>query len=214
MATLLHLDSSPMGTASVSRHLSQTFVEHWKQANPDGKVVTRDLTKSGLTSINAEWVAAAYTPADKRTEEQKQVLALSDELVKELQEADEYAIGVPMHNFGVASVFKQWIDQVVRAGVTFRYVDGAPKGLLQDKKATILIAAAGVYGPGTATASLNFVEPYLKVVFGFIGVTDVTFHTADGAAALNYGTDRAVFLQPHEEAVRALAGKGLAVAAG
>jgi FMN-dependent NADH-azoreductase len=205
MATLLHLDSSPMGAASVSRHLSNTFVENWKKAHPGGTVVTRDLTASGLVSITAAWVAAAYTPAESRTTEQKAVLAKSDELVAELLAADEYVIGVSMHNFGVPSVMKQWIDQIARAGVTFAYVDGAPKGLLTGKKATFVLAAGGTYGPGSATESLNFVEPYLKTIFGFLGVTNVEFHTAGGAAALNYGADRAEFLQPHDEAVAALA---------
>jgi FMN-dependent NADH-azoreductase len=204
MATLLHIDSSPMGAASVSRHLSNTFVENWKKAHPGGTVVTRDLTKSGLTSITAEWVAAAYTPADSRTAEQKAVLAKSDELLAEVEAADELAIGVSMHNFSIPSALKLWVDQVVRVNRAFSYADGAPKGLLVGKKATFLVATGGTYGPGTATESMNFIEPYLKTLFGFIGIT-VAFHTAGGAAALNYGADRATFLQPHDEAVAALA---------
>jgi FMN-dependent NADH-azoreductase len=205
MSTLLHIDSSPMGAASVSRHLSNTFVENWKKTHPGGTVVTRDLSKSGLVSINAEWVAAAYTPADSRTPEQKAALAKSDELLAEVEAADELAIGVSMHNFSIPSVLKLWLDQVVRVGKAFAYVDGAPKGLLTGKKATFLVATGGVYGAGTAMASLNFIEPYLKAVFGFIGISDVAFHTAGGAAALNYGANRAQFLQPHDEAVAALA---------
>jgi len=205
MATLLHVDSSPMGTASVSRHLSSTFAEHWQDAHAGGAVVTRDLSTSGLVSITAAWVAAAYTPVEARTAEQKAVLAQSDALVGELAAADEIAIGVSMHNFGIPSVLKQWIDLIARVGVTFAYVDGKPKGLVTGKKITFLIAAGGTYGAGTATASLNFVEPYLKTIFGFLGVTDVTFHTAGGAAALNYGANREEFLQPHDEAVAALA---------
>jgi FMN-dependent NADH-azoreductase len=204
MATLLHIDSSPMGVASVSRHLSNTFVENWKKAHPGGTVVTRDLTTSGLTSITAEWVAAAYTPADSRTAEQKAVLATSDELLAEVEAADELAIGVSMHNFSIPSALKLWVDQVVRVNRAFSYADGSPKGLLVGKKATFLVATGGTYGPGTATESMNFIEPYLKTLFGFIGIT-VAFHTAGGAAALNYGADRATFLQPHDEAVAALA---------
>jgi FMN-dependent NADH-azoreductase len=204
MATLLHIDSSPMGAASVSRHLSNTFVENWKKAHPGGTVVTRDLTTSGLTSITAEWVAAAYTPADSRTAEQKAVLATSDELLAEVEAADELAIGVSMHNFSIPSALKLWVDQVVRVNRAFTYADGTPKGLLVGKKATFLVATGGTYGPGTATESMNFIEPYLKTLFGFIGIA-VAFHTAGGAAALNYGADRATFLQPHDEAVAALA---------
>lgn len=205
MSTLLHIDSSPMGAASVSRHLSKTFVENWKKAHSGGTVITRDLTQSGLASINAEWVAAAYTPAESRTAEQKAALAKSDELLAEIEAADELAIGVSMHNFNIPSVLKLWLDQVVRVNRAFSYVDGKPKGLVVGKKATFLVATGGVYGPGSAAASLNFIEPYLKALFGFIGVSDVAFHTAGGAAALNYGADRAQFLQPHDEAVAALA---------
>jgi FMN-dependent NADH-azoreductase len=205
MATLLHIDSSPMGVASISRHLSNTFVENWKKSHPGGKVITRDLTKSGLISINAEWVAAAYTPEESRTAEQKAALAKSDELLAEVEAADELAIGVAMHNFNIPSVLKLWIDQVVRVNRAFSYADGSPKGLLVGKKATFLVATGGTYGAGTAMESLNFIEPYLKTLFGFIGLTDVTFHTAGGAAALNYGANREEFLQPHDEAVAALA---------
>lgn len=205
MATLLRIDSSPMGVASISRHMSETFVESWKKAHAGGTVITRDLTKSGLVTINAEWVAAAYTPAESRTAEQKAALAKSDELLAEVEAADELAIGVSMHNFNIPSVLKLWIDQVARVGRAFAYVDGKPKGLLVGKKATFLVATGGAYGPGTGMESLNFIEPYLKTLFGFIGFTDVTFHTAGGSAALNYGANREEFLQPHDEAVAALA---------
>jgi FMN-dependent NADH-azoreductase len=205
MPTLLHLDSSPMGDHSVSRHMSATFAERWQQAHPGAEIITRDLTSTPLVPVTGAWVGAAYTPADARTAEQKQTLALSDTLVGELQAADEYVFGVPMHNFGVPSLFKEWIDQICRVGVTFSYADGTPKGLLTGKKLTVLIAAGGTYDAGTATAGLNFVEPYIKGVFGFLGVTDISFHTAGGAASLNYGVDRGDFLKPHDIAVAELA---------
>jgi FMN-dependent NADH-azoreductase len=203
MPTLLHLDSSPLGEASISRHLTSEFVQNWKKANPNGKVITRDLTTSGLTSINAAWIGAAFTPKESRTPEQNELLAVSATLLAELKEADEYVIGVPMHNFGIPSVLKLWIDLVVRAGETFAYIDGAPQGLLKDKKAHFLIASGGVYGAGTAMASFNFVEPYLRTVFGFIGVVNSSFQTAGGAAALRHGASREAFLQPHVEEIRA-----------
>jgi FMN-dependent NADH-azoreductase len=119
-------------------------------------------------------------------------------------EADEYVIGVPMWNFGVPAMLKAYIDQIARVGVTFAYVDGVPQGKVTGKKATFLIASGGKYDAGTATAGLNFVEPYLQAVFGFLGLKDVTFHTAGGASALNYGADRAEFLAPHDTAVSKL----------
>jgi FMN-dependent NADH-azoreductase len=203
MPTLLHIDSSPLGDASISRHLTNEFVQSWKLANPDGKVITRDLTTTPIAPVTAAWVGAAYTPEDSRTPEQRELLALSDTLIAELQSADEYVFGVPMHNFSVPSTFKLWIDQIARVGKTFTYADGTPAGLLKKKKANILVASGGAYGAGTAMASFNFVEPYLRTVLGFLGVTETSFLNAGGAAALNYGQiDRQTFLQPHVEAIR------------
>lgn len=204
MPTLLHIDSSPIGAASVTRRLSAEFVQNWKQANPAGEVITRDLNLTKIPSIDAEWVGAAYTPQDARTPEQRELLALSETLIGELERADEWVFGVPMHNFTVPTVFRLWLDQVVRAGKTFAYINGVPTGLLQNKKAHFMTASGGVYAPGSATAPLDFVQPYLRTIFGFMGVTDVTFQSAGGAAALNYGkVDRQTFLQPHIDSIRA-----------
>src|SRR5271165_7308758 len=106
MPTLLHIDSSPLGNASISRQLSTEFVQNWKQANPGGKIITRDLTASKLPPVDGAWIGAAYTPEDARTPAQRELLALSDTLIAELQSADEYVFGVPMHNFAVPTVLK------------------------------------------------------------------------------------------------------------
>jgi FMN-dependent NADH-azoreductase len=202
MSMLLHINSSPLYGRSVSRQLTDAFVTQWKSAHQNGTVVYRDLNATSILPISAEWVSAAYTPEEARTSQQKEQLALSDTLLAELEQADEYVFGVPMHNFGVPSVLKLWIDQIARVGRTFSYADGTPKGLLTGKKATFIIATGGVYDAQTRMSSLNFVEPYLRSVFGFIGVTDATFLTTGGTAALNYGQDRDVFLAPHLQAVQ------------
>jgi FMN-dependent NADH-azoreductase len=202
MSTLLHIDSSPLYGRSVSRQLTGAFVTQWKSSHPDGKVVDRDLNATSIPPVTGEWVGAAYTPEEARTAQQKELLALSDTLFAELEQADEYVFGVPMHNFGVPSVLKLWIDQIARAGKAFAYVDGAPKGLITGKKATFIIATGGIYDAQTQMASFNFVEPYLRSVFGFLGVTDVTFLTTGGTAALNYGQDRDTFLAPHLQVVQ------------
>ena len=202
MPTLLHINSSPLYGRSVSRQLSDAFVTQWKAAHPNGTVIDRDLNATPISPINAEWVGAAYTPEEARSPQQKELLALSDTLLAELEQADEYVFGVPMHNFGVPSVLKLWIDQIARVGRTFSYADGTPKGLLTGKKATFIVATGGVYDAQTRMASFNFVEPYLRSVFGFLGVTDATFLTTGGTAALNYGQDRDVFLAPHLQAVQ------------
>ena len=205
MPTLLHIDSSPLGAASISRHLSEEFVQNWQRRYPDGKIITRDLSANPPPPITAEWIVASFTPEEALTPAQRETLALSDTLVAELDAADEYVIGVPMHNFTIASVLRLWIDQVARAGKTFAYVDGRPVGTLKGKKATFLVASGGVYGPGSAVASYNFVEPYLRTFFGFLGVTDAQSYAAGGASAVNHGAvDRDTFLHPHLSAVQAL----------
>ena len=202
MPTLLHLDSSPLET-SISRELGREFVKTWKAARDDGSVIYRDLAASAPKPLDAAWISASFTPESSRSEEQTAALALSDELIDELDRADEYVIGVAMHNFAVPSVLKLWLDQVLRKGKTFGYGDGGPVGLLRNKKATVLAATGGIYEVGTPRAALNFVEPYLKTVFGLIGVTDVTFVTASGTAQIMMGAiDRETLLQPVLERVR------------
>jgi len=202
MPTLLHINSSPLYDRSVSRELTSAFVTQWESSHPNGTVIDRDLNAAPISPITAEWVGAAYAPEEARTPQQKNLLAFSDSLLAELERADEYVFGVPMHNFGVPSVLKLWIDQIVRAGRTFSYTDGVPKGLLTDKKATFIIATGGIYDAQTQMASFNFVEPYLRSVFAFLGVTNAAFLTAGGTAALNYGQDRDAFLAPHLQAVQ------------
>jgi FMN-dependent NADH-azoreductase len=202
MSRLLHIDSSPLHGRSVSRQLTGAFVTQWRSSHPGATVIDRDLTATTIPPVNAEWVSAAFTPEEARTPQQKELLALSDKLISELEQADEYVIGVPMHNFGVPSVLKLWIDQIARRGKTFAYSDGAPKGLITGKKATFIIATGGIYDPQTRMASFNFVEPYLRSVFGFLGVTDATFLTAGGTAALNNGQDRDAFLAPYLQTVQ------------
>jgi FMN-dependent NADH-azoreductase len=202
MSTLLHIDSSPLYGRSVSRELTAAFVTQWKAAHPDGKVIDRDLNATAIPPINAEWVGAVYTPEQARTTQQKDLLSLSDSLLAELEQADEYVIGVPMHNFGVPSVLKLWIDQIARVGRTFAYSEKGPMGLITGKKATFIIATGGIYDAQTRMASFNFVEPYLRSVFGSLGVTDASFLTPGGTSVLNQGHDRHAFPAPHLQSVQ------------
>ena len=206
MSTLLKIDSSPMGERSISRKLTEAFAKAWIRAHPRGKIIARDLSTMEIPVVNGGWVAAAFTPENSRTPEQRGALAISDLLISELQNADEYVIGVPMHNFSIPSTLKMWIDQVMRAGKTFSYGSGGPKGLLSGKKATLLMASGGVYKHGSAVASLNFVTPYLRTVFGFMGITDVNFIAAEGTSKLMAGNvDPQAFLAPSLEKVHAQA---------
>jgi FMN-dependent NADH-azoreductase len=203
MPTLLHLDASPLET-SISRELAREFVATWKTANPNGTVIYRDLAALTPAPITQAWVHAAYTPTDSRTAEQKALLAPSEELIHELESADEIVIGVPMHNFSLPASLKLWIDQIVRSGRTFSYGATGPAGLLKGKKATLLVASGGVYSPGTPAAAFDFGEPYLKTILGFIGITDVRTFTVSGVAQLMSGAiDRGTLLGPALEQIRA-----------
>jgi FMN-dependent NADH-azoreductase len=205
MPTLLHLDSSPLPD-SVSRELTGEFALAWKTAHPGSEVIYRDLAAVPPPPIDAGWITAAYTAPDALLPDQAQTLALSDELIGELERADEYVIGVAMHNFSIPSVLKLWIDQIVRRGRTFTYSEKGPAGFLREKKATVVVASGGVYAPGTPAAAMNYIEPYLKTMLGFIGVTDVKFIAAGGTARMMSGAvDRPTFLRPALEEIRAAA---------
>lgn len=204
MPTLLKIDSSPIPNgASFSRHLTAEFAAKWQQNHPDGSIITRDLASTKLAPITAEWIGAAYTPEAALQPAQKEALAGSNELIAELQAADEYVIGVSMHNFSIPGTLKLWIDQIARAGKTFSYEGGKPAGLLRNKKATFLVATGGVYDQGTPMASMNHIEPYLRALFGFLGVTDVTFINASGTARARQGVEREVILQPALQSIHA-----------
>lgn len=205
MSTLLVIDSSPMQT-SVSRELTREFSQSWKVSHPDGEVIRRDLAAATPRPIDAAWIQASFTPEPDRQAEQHLALAQSEQFLSELERADDYVIGVSMHNFSIPSVLKLWIDQVVRAGRTFVYAENGPQGLLQGKKATVLIASGGVYAAGTPMAAMDFIEPYLRTILGFMGVTDVNVVWVGGTARLASGTvSRESLLEPALQQVHAMA---------
>jgi FMN-dependent NADH-azoreductase len=119
MPTLLHLVVSPRGYFSISRRLSTAAVDAWKNKNPSGRVIERDLTKTEMTFVNLDWITGAFSTPDHHADSHKRALAISDELIRELLEADEIIVGTPMYNFAVPAVLKAWIDHVVRFGKTF-----------------------------------------------------------------------------------------------
>lgn len=187
MATLLHINVSPRGSSSISRQLAKAAVQAWKDRNPGGRVIERDLAKTSLTFVNLDWIAGAYSPPEHHNETHKKALALSDELVSELVEADEIVVATPMYNFAVPAALKAWIDHVVRAGRTFRYkAAGTPEGLLAGKKVLAIIASGGSYKEAGLIA-LDHEVPYLRFIFGFMGITDLRFIQAGGTGAILQG---------------------------
>lgn len=184
MTTLLVIESSPRGDVSVSRNMTRRFVSEWRTAHPDGNVVMRDLMTSELTFVTAAWLQAYFTPPDLQTPEMKNALALSDELVAELLDAEEIVIGTPVYNYNVPAVLKAWIDHIVRKGLTLGH-DG--RGLLTGKKASVLLASGGVYTEGSPIASRDIATQYLRLVLNVIGIEDVTFVAGGGAKAVDLG---------------------------
>jgi FMN-dependent NADH-azoreductase len=177
MSHILHLDASPRGERSHSRQLSGEFVAAWQAVHPNDTVTYRDIGHEPVPPVSEAWIAAVYSAPEDHTPEQQKAIAVSDLLVKELLDADIYVFGVPMYNFNVPAPFKAYIDQIVRPGQTvlFDPVAGA-KGTLTSKKIVVLTARGlGGYGPGEAAEAINFQDPYLRAIFGYIGVTNVTF---------------------------------------
>lgn len=168
--TLLRIDASARTEGSTSRALTNRIAEKLAPK----QTVIRDLS-GGLPLIDADWIAANFTPEADRAEEQRARLALSDELIAELKAADTILIGVPVYNFGVPSGLKAWIDLVARAGVTFRYTEAGPEGLLTGKRAILAVASGGT----EVDSAIDFATPYMRHMLGFMGITDVQVVRSD-----------------------------------
>ena len=169
-STVLHIDSSARLTGSTTRDLTKRIVD---RLNAD-TILRRDLT-SALPQIDENWVNANFTPADQRSPEQQDHLALSDQLVQELMAADTIVIGTPVYNFSVPASLKAWVDLVARAGLTFKYTENGPQGLLEGKRAIIAVASGGT----KVGSEIDFASGYLQHIMGFIGITDVEIVAAD-----------------------------------
>lgn len=174
LKSILHINASARTAGSVTRDLGQTFVTRLLAKSPDAKVIIRDVSR-GVPFLNEEWIGATFTDPAARSAEQKMVLALSDTLVGELKEADTIVIGTPVYNFSIPATLKAWVDLVARARETFQYTENGPVGLLQGKKAYVIIASGGT----KIGSEIDFAGNYLKHILGFIGISDVTMIAAD-----------------------------------
>ncbi len=173
--SVLRIDASARREGSVSRELADRIIARLAPEN----IVTRDLADTPVPQIDEAWIGANFTPADDRSAAQKDTLALSDALVAEVQAADTLVIGLPIYNFGVPAALKAWIDQIARAGVTFRYTPDGPVGLLDGKRAIIAVASGGT----KAGSEIDFATGFIRHIMGFIGITEVEFVTADALMA-------------------------------
>lgn len=171
---VLEIASSPRIDGSVSRELTADLLAALADRHGDVEIARRDLA-DGLPFVDADWIAANFTPEEERTEAHRNALALSDELVAELRTADVLVIGAPMYNFSIPAALKAWIDMIARARLTFRYTENGPVGLLEGKKAYMVAATGGV----PIGSPVDFATPYLKHALAFIGITDVEVIAAD-----------------------------------
>jgi FMN-dependent NADH-azoreductase len=195
MANLLFVASSLFGDGSQSRLIASEFIDRWRQSHPRTTVMERELTADSIPHLTLATLAASATPADTRSVAERQAAALADALIEEVEAADVIVIAAPMYNFSIPSTLKAWIDHIARAGRTFRYGAAAPEGLLKGRKVFIVTGRGGIYSGNSAAKSLDFQEPYLRTILGFLGLDDVTFIHAEGlkvsAEAAASGIERA-----------------------
>ena len=182
MSRVLIIESSARQQDSVSRQLTRDFIDQWQAANPADSVIVRDLALNPVPHLDANLLGGWMKPQDQRSAEEREALARSNELTDEVLAADVLVLAAPMYNFTIPSTLKAWLDHVLRAGVTFKYTDTGPQGLLTGKRAYVLTARGGIH----AGAASDHQEPYLRQVMAFIGIHDVTFIHAEG---LNMGGD-------------------------
>ena len=173
---ILEIQSAARSEGSISRLLTADLVAALEDRHGDVRITRRDLA-DGLPFIDGEWVGANFTPDEERTDNHRRILAGSDGLVAELEEADVLVIGAPIYNFSIPATLKAWIDMIARARLTFRYTENGPEGLLEGKKAYVVVPSGGV----PVGSPVDFATPYLKHALAFVGITDVEIIGARGA---------------------------------
>ena len=182
MSRVLIIESSARQQDSVSRQLTQQFIGQWQAAHPADTITVRDLGKDPVPHLDSTLLGGWMKPDAQRSATEQAALDRSNLLTEELVGADVLVLAAPMYNFAIPSTLKAWLDHVLRAGVTFKYGETGPQGLLVGKRAFVLTARGGIY----AGSALDHQEPYLRQVLGFVGIHDVTFIHAEG---LNMGGD-------------------------
>ena len=192
---ILHIDSAITGNQSVSRQLTREIVDRLTADNAGATVTYRDLNE-GVPAIDTAWFQAVRLAPDAPDAEQRRLIAISDAYLAEVQAADVLVIGSPIYNFTLTAQLKNWLDQIARAGVSFRYTEAGPEGLLKGKRAIVAYSSAGT----PLGSDIDFASGYLRHILGFLGITDVDFVAADRLAV-----DRDAGLARARDAVERLA---------
>ena len=182
MSNVLIIESSARQQDSFSRQLTQQFIDQWQTLHPTDQITVRDVALNPVPHLDANLLGGWMKPEAQRNVDEHASLQRSNELTDELLAADVLVLAAPMYNFAIPSTLKAWLDHVLRAGVTFKYTETGPQGLLTGKKAYVLTARGGLYAGSTS----DHQEPYLRQVMAFIGIHDVTFIHAEG---MNLGGD-------------------------
>jgi FMN-dependent NADH-azoreductase len=189
MKNILLIQSSPRGSESYSQRVADSIIKEIKARHLSTKVTFRDLAQDPLPHVGPAFVSALSAKPEELTAAQSEALALSDALIGVVT-ADIIVLAVPMHNLGIPSTLKAWIDHVVRAGRTFNYSESGPEGLLKGKRLILALASGGVYSNGPAK-QLDFQEPYLRAILGFIGLADIEVVRVEGVAMSTIGPEEA-----------------------
>jgi FMN-dependent NADH-azoreductase len=197
---ILQVNSSARREASHSTRLANRLVQRLREADPGASLTIRDLNATPHPVLDEVALGALFTPAGQRSSVQMARVALDDALIAEIAAADVVVLGVPMYNFGVPAPLKNWIDAISRAGVTFRYTESGPEGLLKGKKVYVALTRGGKYRNTPADTQV----PYLKMVLGFLGMTDVQFVYAEGLA-MGPEAEQDALASAHEQIEEAVA---------
>lgn len=208
LTNILIIDSAATGEASVTRRLTRELEAVLRGRGPV-RIVRRDVGTNPIPHLTAE-TTPAIRGAEAETDAARDAIALSDALIAELKAADLVVIGAPMYNFGMPSTLKAWFDHVARAGITFRYSEAGPEGLLKGKKTIVIESRAGLYSSGTS-AAMDSQEPHLRTLLGFMGLDDMTFVRVEKLA---FGPEQAAAsIAEAIEELRSLASEELPLAA-
>lgn len=187
MTTLLHIDSSILGQNSASRQLSAGIVAKFKAAHPTLSLTYRDLAAAPIPHLSGAYLAAANGASNGNDSALQHDVSLSSAVLDEFLAADVVVVGVALYNFTIPSQLKAWVDRIAVNGKTFRYTETGPQGLAGGKKVVLAVARGGYYGPGSHAEAWEHAESYLRVIFGFVGVTDLQVVIAEG---LNVGPEQ------------------------
>lgn len=174
LLNVIEISASGRKDGSVTRQLSADLIGALESRHGSIDLTRRDLS-TGVPFVDGAWIEANFTPVESRTTVHRDTLSYSDQLVAELQAADAVVIGAPVYNFSIPAALKAWIDMIARVGLTFRYTENGPEGLLQSKKAYLVVATGGVQ----IGSPVDFATPYLRHALAFIGITDVEVIAAD-----------------------------------